>query len=437
MKKTNNLFSNTFKLSFFVFSILIGSFIFHTVKGSGCERLEGDDKLKCEELEKKAEAYRNLIEIKNKQQNTLQNQMELIDKEQDKNKTELEQTEIKIENLKRQITQLEREVSDKEETIKYQKSMLAGLVRSYYESYQQGLLRVVLISKDFSDIMNQPDYVEQSGTKVTEILIDIKEAKEKLEERRNTVEQKKYEVEMLAQKLEHNQKDLESTETKKQSLLAQTQGEEERYKKLLERVEEQKKELFNFSEAGNLAEVLGSVSSFPKPDSKYWASESWYYSQRDPRWGSSFIGNSRSNLKDWGCAVTSVSMISTFFGNRIAPGVLAKQPIFAFDLIKWNLGGWNESNMSIGSAYGYSHGNINWSVIDKMIENKIPVIVNIKKTNGKGGHYVVIHNKDKKDYVVHDPYFGSNIYLNTTRSLMGAIGDKSSTTIDQMVIYDK
>lgn len=432
MKKTNSL-----SLSFFIFSVFIGSLFFHVVKGSECEQLEGDDKLKCEELERKAEAYRNLIEIKNKQQNTLQNQMELIDKEQDKNKTELEQTEIKIEDLKRQISQLKREVSDKEDAIKYQKSMLTGLIRSYYESYQQGLLQIVLISKDFSGIMTQSDYVEQSGTKVTEILIDIKEAKEKLEERRNTMEQKKYEIEMLMQNLEHNQKDLESTEAKKQSLLVQTQGEEERYKKLLERIEEQKKELFNFSEAGNLAEVLSSVSSFPKPDSKYWSSESWYYSQRDPRWGSNFIGNSRSDLKDWGCAVTSVSMVSTFFGNRVSPNVLAKQPIFAFDLIKWSLGGWSNSNMSVNSTYGYSHGNISWSVIDKMLENKIPVIVNIKKTNGKGGHYVVIHNKDKKDYIVHDPYFGSNIYLNTTKALMGTIGNKSGTTIDQMVIYNK
>ena len=81
------------------------------------------------------------------------------------------------------------------------------------------------------------------------------------------------------------------------------------------------------------------------------------------------------------------------------------------------------------------HGNVSWSKIDSEIKNDHPVIVYIKKSNGRGGHYVVITGKDSKDYIVHDPYFGSNLYLGTSRALVGKLGIDSKTVVDQMIIY--
>jgi hypothetical protein len=196
-------------------------------------------------------------------------------------------------------------------------------------------------------------------------------------------------------------------------------------------VEAQKRELFNFSEASNLAEVDASVGNYAKPDSKYWASTDWYFSQKDSRWGNKTIGNSNSLMKDYGCAVTSVSMTFRFAGASIDPGKMSKQKIFYYDLIKWPAS-WNPD---IELTSSINHGNINWKTIDKEIANQHPVIVFIKKTNGRGGHYVVIHNKNSKDYIVHDPYFGSNLYLGTSRALVGALGLNSGTKIDQMIIY--
>ena len=141
-------------------------------------------------------------------------------------------------------------------------------------------------------------------------------------------------------------------------------------------------------------------------------------------------------MKSYGCAVTSVSMVSTYYGGRITPGALADKPIFSWDLINWDMSSWKGCQIKINPNYGYSHGNINWKVVDSEINKKNPVIVYIKKTNGGGGHYVVIHHKTSNGkYVVHDPYFGPNIYLDTSRSLVGKMGNDSGTTIDQMIVY--
>jgi len=89
------------------------------------------------------------------------------------------------------------------------------------------------------------------------------------------------------------------------------------------------------------------------------------------------------------------------------------------------------------SSSGKSHGNIDWLIIDAQIAKGNPVIVYIGKTKGSGGHYVVIHHKASDgQYIVHDPYFGPNIFLNTTRALVGAMGVDSSTTTNQMIIYN-
>ncbi len=396
-----------------------------------CDELSGDAKDECKNLEKKAKTYKDLIELKNKQQDTLAVQLQAIDRDQEKNRNELQKTQSEFEILSQKIQNLESDIEEKEKFIKTQKAVLSGLIQTYYEYDQQGILQVVLSDEDFSGIFSQADYIEQSGSKASEILDDILKSRDELSKNKEELTAKKEAIEKAKEDLENKKYNLISTEQQKQSLVEETQGEEEKYKKLLARVEEQQKELFNFSEASNADEVSASVSKYDKPDSNL-ASTSWYYSQKDSRWGSQRIGNSKSLMKDYGCAVTCVSMVFKKNGVSTTPGKMAKEKIFYYDLIKWPTT-WSGGIRLISSI---NHGNISWSKIDSQIKKGNPVIVYIKKTNGRGGHYVVITGKDSKDYIVHDPYFGSNLYLGTSKALVGKIGADSKVSVDQMIIYE-
>ncbi len=168
----------------------------------------------------------------------------------------------------------------------------------------------------------------------------------------------------------------------------------------------------------------------PRPKSNL-ASTKWYYSQKDKRWAYNRIGLSSSLMKDYGCAVTSLAMVFTYHGEKITPGKLAAKPIFYRDLIVWP-SYWGDLKLVSSTA----HGSISWKTIDKAIKKDKVVIVFVKALSGKG-HYVVIHGKDKKDYIVHDPLFGDNIYLETTRKLVAAIYNQKSTVVDQMIIYEE
>lgn len=396
-----------------------------------CSLLTGDDQKKCQDLEKKAQILQNIIDIKNAQQDTLAAQMASIDKDQAVTKAALDQAQKEADDLSKRVDSLERELADKNKEVDVQKKLLSGLMQSYYEYDQQGLLEVAVINEDISSILNQSDYLEQSGVKVKSLLSDLQANRDAIQKDYEDLKQNKDDLDQKKADLADKQDSLDASENLKQALLAQTQGEEAKYQKLLDHVEKQKGELFDFSEASNLDQIKSSVSAYPSPKSNL-ASTSWYFRQDDSRWGNTKIGNSKSLMSDYGCAVTAVAMVFRKNGANTDPGKMAKQKIFSFDLINWPTS-WPPSIDLVSSI---SHGNISWSTIDKQIGKGNPVIVYIRKTNGRGGHYVVVTGKDKKDYIVHDPYFGPNLYLSTSKSLVGKIGVDSKVSVDQMIIYN-
>jgi ABC-type bacteriocin/lantibiotic exporter with double-glycine peptidase domain len=137
-------------------------------------------------------------------------------------------------------------------------------------------------------------------------------------------------------------------------------------------------------------------------------------------------------MKDLGCAVSSVAMVFTYHGEHINPKQLSDKPIFSWDLINWPKS-WDSLALSSSTA----HGGVSWSTIDKELINKNPVIVFINARNG-AGHYVVIHHKASNGkYVVHDPYWGANIYLDSTIELLSKLYKVSISkkAINQVIIY--
>lgn len=425
-------------LRVFLISLVFGFVFFaaHYAKAADttvdCNTLSGDAEATCEALEKKAKAYQDLIDIKNKQQTTLQKQMNILDAEQSKNQSEFQKTQKEVTDYVKKTDSIQSEIEYKENLIKYQKMLLSKLLQTYYEYYQDGVLQFVLIDNDLASSFSQLDHIKQISTSTTDLLAEIQKVKDDLKKEYDDVQERRVASEKLKETLADKKGELQATENQKQSLLTQTKGEQQKYQGLLARVESQKLELFNFGSAENLSSVSASVNSYARPTDNL-ASTSWYFNQTDSRWGKKTIGNSNSLMEDYGCAISAVSMVFKYYNVGVSPGTMAKEKIFYYDLINWPTT-WS-SGISLASST--SHGNMNWNTVDSEIAKGHPVIAYIGKTAGSGGHYVVIHNKDKKDYIVHDPYFGANLYLGTSRALVGALGRNSGTVMNQMIIYKK
>jgi peptidoglycan hydrolase CwlO-like protein len=391
-----------------------------------------DKQQQIEDLQKKAENYKQMIEMKQNKAQTLQNQIDLMEGQIASLESDVAKLQEQIDATSSDINSLNQRIGEKEKDIGDKKELLANVLQAYYENNQDSVMEFMLRSTSLSDFLSQPDYVAQTGVKVDEVLTSVVSARNDLTNDRKKLEEKNEELKGKQGQISEKKHYLDNEQGSKTALLSETQGEEQKYQDMLVRVEQQKQELL-----GDIDELSGQKSSelaaveatLSKPKSGL-ASTSWYFSQRDSRWGDQHIGFSNTLMKSYGCAVTAVAMVFRYHGVDIDPGSMAQQPIFSHDLIVWPKS-WKGVNLVSSNA----HGNIDWNVVDQELKNKNPVIVFIRATNRGAGHYVVVHDKDKSgDYVVHDPYWGSNIFLSSTRAYVSALYG-GGTTVDQMIIY--
>lgn len=384
------------------------------------------------EIESKIETYNKMIDVKQSQQKTLNSQIDVIDNQIDRTKEQLKQSEKDIEITDLEIQQLGLKIEEQNDLLKKKQAALEVLINDLYRKDEKDIIEIILSYSGISSFIQEIAYTEQANERVFNKLEEINTLRKDLENKQE--EEKDKHNDLLAEIQQKNDRTfyLQGEQDSKEKLLNETQGEEGRYQELLKRVEEEKKTLLgdidelSFSKSSELGVVQ---SNQPKPTSGL-AGTDWYFAQRDPRWGSSNIGHSNTPMSKYGCAVTCVSMVLRYHNVNITPGVLARQPIFSNDLIVWP-----DQWQNVSRVGGYSHGNIDWKTVDEEIANHNPVIVFVR-ANGRGaGHYVVVHHKDSHGkYVVHDPYWGSNIYLDSTRQNISVLYG-SSTSIDQMIIY--
>lgn len=203
-----------------------------------------DCKDNCEEIEKKAdkaEDYRKLIEQKEKQGEKISDQLQYIDYQQSINQQNLQEMTTQIKTLEEKITDTENEIQEKEKNIKYQRTILSGLMQSYYDYDRQGILDIVLLDKSFSESFSfsQADYIEQSEIKVGKILEEIKKTQQELKDKKKELEDDYDQNNKLKDKLQYEKTSLQMTENEKQSLLKQTQAEKAKYEKLLKQIEDE------------------------------------------------------------------------------------------------------------------------------------------------------------------------------------------------------
>ncbi|MDD3486833.1 MAG: C39 family peptidase [Candidatus Moranbacteria bacterium] len=385
-----------------------------------------------DELEQKAASYRQMIKVNQNKEGALQNQIQLMETQISSLESSINEIQKNIDANQQDIDGLSSQIREKQKEIDGQKVILGQLLQSFYENDQDTLTEMLLKNSSFSDFMNQTEYISQTGSRVDEMLNSIKDAQDSLAQAKKDLEFKNDEQKKQRGDATQKKLSLDSEKSSRRQLLVDTQGQEQKYQDLLERVEQEKQELLGDIEelSSERSDALAEVEANIKKPASGLASASWYFSQKDKRWANQTIGYSNTLMKSYGCAVTALSMVLKYHGVNIDPGTLADQPIFYHDLIVWP-NAWKGVKLS-STTY---HGNVDWDVIDDELKDDNPVIVFVKSTKRGAGHYVVIHGKDKKgEYVVHDPYWGSNIYLDSTRAYVGALYG-SGTTIDQMIVY--
>jgi len=394
-----------------------------------------DQEIKRAELERQAQEYQQVINQKQGEINSLSNQVAIFNAQINKLQVEINITEDDIERTKLEILQLEYGIEQAIEDIAGLKDNLAGIIQAIAETDQISEMEMMLQSDDFSDFFNQIAYLDNLQKGVKEKVDDLKLLKEKLGQDKESKEQKKERLEDLKSQLDNQKWSLAGQRKTKENLLYYTRGEEDKYQNMLANIEAQKRSLLgdiNKLRQQKAAELARLKELQEKPPAQYWASTNWYFKQDDSRWANTTIGISSSKMEDYGCAITAISMIWKYHGINTNPGKLAKASIYAWDLIYWPK---RWEGLQCVNCPPPHVATFDWFRLDREIGAGYPVVVFVRADGRGAGHYVVVHHKTADGrYVVHDPLFGANIYLDSTRVYISNLYD-TTTSLDQMIIY--
>ncbi len=130
-----------------------------------------------------------------------------------------------------------------------------------------------------------------------------------------------------------------------------------------------------------------------------------YLEQDDSKWDKVTIGNTPYTVGRWGCLITSLSMLTFWYGKYINPGELAKK-------LEFNSNGeilWRSINEACPFDFVYRYYNRDIDKIKNIIYSADNSCV-IRVPYGKYYHWLTAVSSDEAGVVAADPIDGSRCY---------------------------
>lgn len=196
-------------------------------------------------IDAKIKAYKQIVDLKQRQGATLTEQIEGLQAQVAKLELEIDTTTKKINQLEIQIRDLSLRIAEKSILIDRQKRILAELMRVYYNDYSGESTPTFLTSSESLLYFKTESWTADVSDKVSELLDSVKTLRDGLAKEQAEVTGKKSEVDALYQDLDEKKKSLEATKKSKATLLSKTQAEETKYEGLVDDLQKQRDDIEN------------------------------------------------------------------------------------------------------------------------------------------------------------------------------------------------
>lgn len=211
-----------------------------------------DREKELKELEQKSASYKTSISNTKNQQKTLKNSiMDLVDQIEYLN-TQIQIAENKIDQTGLFIKKLALDIEKQEESIKIKKVYIASTIQTINEYDGTSFLELLLKNKDFSNFLNQTEYIKSLEGEIQNNIDSIQLLKSKLEEKHEEQENKEKELEDLKDDLSSKKFITDNQKDKKEQLLVQTKNQENKYTSLLNETQKKRegiqKEIYELEE---------------------------------------------------------------------------------------------------------------------------------------------------------------------------------------------
>ena len=187
-----------------------------------------------DKLEKEIKLYQTEIDDLGKQKNSLNVSLKQLDLTQKKLVADIAVTQNKIDKTNFKIKELSLEIDNKGDIMSNNIEDISLSIRKMNELEQNDVLATILSENDFTIIWNDIDNMTTVSDKIRETIIDLKQARNDLEDTRKETTDAKDELLALKSKLADQKKIVDQNTAEKKKLLTQTKNSEASYQKLLE-----------------------------------------------------------------------------------------------------------------------------------------------------------------------------------------------------------
>lgn len=211
------------------------------------EKQEKADDLKdeLESIDAKIKAYKQIVDLKQRQGATLADQIEGLQAQADQLQLEIDVTTKQIRELEEQVGALTLRIAEKSVLIDRQKRILSELMRVYYSDYSGDVTPTLLTSAESLLYFKKESWTANMSDKVSEILESVKTLRAGLTNEQVQLTNKKNEVGVLYQDLALRNQNLEATKNSKAVLLGKTQAEETKYEGLVDKLQKERDDIEN------------------------------------------------------------------------------------------------------------------------------------------------------------------------------------------------
>lgn len=312
-------------------------------------------------------------------------------------------TQASINTATDKIAELKTQIDEQQAKFDQQKRTLSNLVADWYmQGGDPGLTMTLIGADSLSDMITMGQYYASVKDQIQATIVKINELKKQLADQKAAQEQQLNSLNSLKADQVAQQKSLQSSQYTKNQMYTNTQSTISRLQS--DQADNQKK----------LAQVQAQIDALSA--TKMWGTQivssndsSWYYQQTG---NGTYLGDSPYTVAEYGCLITSIAMVATFYGQHVTPTMIAENSG------NFNYGGY----LQVSTPYPVSDivvsGSqaVNWSTVNSELDAGHPVIVSIYlpsvgAINSDGSsHFIVIKSHNGSQYYMHDPIAGQRGY---------------------------
>ncbi len=206
-----------------------------SVKSQSIDALRNNLQNQIQQIQEKINLYQDQIKQKEKEAQTLKREIGILEAQVAQTELLIKQTDLAIQETELIIKDKEKELKNLGAQIDQEKAVLAEYLRTIYEYDQVSLTEIILEKQNFSDFFEEVQSLEILQAKVKQGLGELQNSKNKLEEEKKILEDRKEEQSQLRALQTAQKKSSQARKQQKDSLLKQTKGQEALFQKMMDK----------------------------------------------------------------------------------------------------------------------------------------------------------------------------------------------------------